>query len=1058
MDFLHPWQRLESAGLPVYIDPERPDWFVPDATADVLLRGLKQGLAPHAAARKAGFGEPAAGLLAVERLRGQLNSAPPPPYRGRAAALRLTGLKECWFHLTDRCNLACRHCLFAASPGASRSLAPEALRQGLAEARALGATLLCFTGGEPFVYPGFTRLLAELFTDPAVHAVVLTNGLLLAEELAALKALPADRLHLQVSLDGLGETHEALRGAGTFARLLANLDAVQAAGLAVTLSVAVESANVDELPGLVAFAAERGIKNLHFLWHFVRGKGSAAQFVAPARILPRLCEAQLLAEERGVVIDNVEALAAQVFSSPGTRFDLSNSGWESLAVGPDGVIYPSPALVGVAELAAGPLADGLEAVWRQSPVLETVRRATLIDAAAGSDNPLGFLVGGGDIDHSYLAGGTLVGHDPYLELYRGLALWLIARQAGRYPARAVGELLLRMGEVRRDCPSGGEVALTHCNCVVSLAGDAGHESVRAFYGAAARTANEEIANPFAPEQQQARFIPAESRKKSYGCGSPVSDAGLGKGEVVVDLGSGSGVECFMAAEKVGPEGKVFGIDMTDDMLALARRAQPQVAARLGYDNVEFRQGYLEQIPLADGTAHAVISNCVINLSPDKRRTFHEIFRILRPGGRLVVSDIATDRAIPVTIKNDARFRGECLGGALEQEQLLGMLRGAGFVGLRLVKRFPYREEGGVTFYSLTFSGYKPEPVREVEVVYRGPFAAVTTEAGILLPHGKRVRLGLAEARALDESVFVLDQAGAVTNLAMASSCCAPFPQPAPLPLASAGGSCCGGEGGDSSPKPGKIVSLTPKAAPQAAPENGRHRAGCMVCGGTLTYLAREREAACHYCGGRYRTNALCDQEHFVCDHCHQQDGLSAIRLLCAESREEDMLRLLQQIRRHPAIPLHGPEHHAMVPGVILATYRNRGGRLDREAILTGIERGSRVPGGVCGFWGNCGAAAGVGIAFSVLLAATPLTPQARQQAQGVTTRVLGRIAAIRGGRCCQRESVTALREAAAISRELLPVSLLAEAAFVCEQSDRNRECIGRRCPLSGGGAALGEEG
>ncbi|MDH3394152.1 MAG: DUF5714 domain-containing protein, partial [Desulfobulbaceae bacterium] len=139
---------------------------------------------------------------------------------------------------------------------------------------------------------------------------------------------------------------------------------------------------------------------------------------------------------------------------------------------------------------------------------------------------------------------------------------------------------------------------------------------------------------------------------------------------------------------------------------------------------------------------------------------------------------------------------------------------------------------------------------------------------------------------------------------------------------------------------------------------------------------------------------------------------------------------------------------------------NLGGPVSREAILTGIERGSKVPGGVCGFWGNCGAATGVGIAFSVILEATPLTAGSRQHAQEVTARVLGRVAAVKGGRCCQRETVTALREAAAISAEMLPVTLRAEATFACGQSGGNRECIRKQCPLWGvsekGSTALGE--
>ena len=204
--------------------------------------------------------------------------------------------------------------------------------------------------------------------------------------------------------------------------------------------------------------------------------------------------------------------------------------------------------------------------------------------------------------------------------------------------------------------------------------------------------------PLAPAQDQADFIPEDSRKRSYGCGSPVTDAAPQPGETLVDLGSGSGVECFMAAAAVGAQGQVFGIDMTDEMLRLATASKQEVTARLGYDNVEFRKGFLEQIPLDDQCADIVISNCVINLSPDKRQTYREIFRVLKPGGRMVISDIITDTAIPPSIKNNVLYRGECLGGAMQQEELVAMLEAAGFAAIRLVKRFPLSSGGGNGFF------------------------------------------------------------------------------------------------------------------------------------------------------------------------------------------------------------------------------------------------------------------------------------------------------------------------------------------------------------------------
>ncbi|HET97205.1 MAG TPA: methyltransferase domain-containing protein [Desulfurivibrio alkaliphilus] len=1067
------WQRLEYAGRAIYINPEKPDWVVANDRADELLRALQaagtleQAVCAVGRGRGAGGGGLAAELVAAGRLCARLDG-PATPYRGRLEALagedgvRGAGeggsavplaLKECWFHLTNNCNLACRHCLFASRPGREAETLPgELLGEGLRQAGRLGCNLFYFTGGEPFTYPDFAAILGELLAADEKHVVVLTNGLLLKEQLPQLLRLPRERLHLQISLDGLEQRHDQLRGRGSFSRLVAALQLLRQHGLAATLAVAVNRENVEQLADLVDFAAAQGVANLHLLWHFVRGQGSREQFVPPAEILPRLLEAQERAQGCGVLIDNVETLRAQVFSSPGTRYDLANTAWESLAVGPDGRIYPSPALVGVAALACGSLGEGLGRVWRESPVLRKIRASSLLDSEAWRRNPLRFIVGGGDLDHSYLAGGELVGHDPYLELYNGLALWLMASQADGYPRSQGTEekpaLLLTMGDLRHDCSDGGgEVAFTHCNCVISLAAERGHGQVREFYAAAARSAREDIANPLAPEQALATFIPEEARRKSYGCGSPVHDAALRAGEVLVDLGSGSGVECFLAAKAVGAAGRVYGIDMTAEMLALANHSKAAVVRELGYDNLQFRLGFLEKIPLPDGCADVVISNCVINLSPDKRRVFHEIYRVLKPGGRLVVSDVITDGAVPLKIKNSERFRGECLGGAMRQEELLAMLAGCRFTGTRLLKRFPYRREEGVSFYSLTFAADKPEPEPEPsrEVIYRGPFAAVLTEEGYLLRKGQRVALPLGAAEGRDESIFVVDGAGAVTNLALGGGCCAPFPSPSPekiLPDSAVpvtgptngpdlpdlvGGSCC--------PAPAEV-----KAA--------RHRAGCLVCGGEIVYDRDQREYSCYYCGGRKQSNAACAQGHYICDDCHQRDGLSAIRVICAETREQDMLALLAQIRRHPAIPMHGPEHHALVPGVILATYRNRGGKLDKESILTGIERGSRVPGGVCGFWGNCGAAVGVGIAFSVLLAATPMTPEPRRRVQEITARVLGAVARISGARCCQREAWVALKEAAAISRELLPVPLLAAARFKCEQAAANKQCVGRRCPLA----------
>jgi hypothetical protein len=163
-----------------------------------------------------------------------------------------------------------------------------------------------------------------------------------------------------------------------------------------------------------------------------------------------------------------------------------------------------------------------------------------------------------------------------------------------------------------------------------------------------------------------------------------------------------------------------------------------------------------------------------------------------------------------------------------------------------------------------------------------------------------------------------------------------------------------------------------------------------------------------------------------------------------------MIALFRRIRAHRAIHVHGPEHHALVPGVILATYRNLGGAISDEKIRSAIRRGAGVPGGACGFLGTCGAAVGVGVAFSVILEASPLTPVARRIVQSITSEVLAEIAKVEAARCCQRECWLALTKAAELSTTWLPVALHAEDPMACDQARLNDECIGAACELYDG--------
>ena len=173
---------------------------------------------------------------------------------------------------------------------------------------------------------------------------------------------------------------------------------------------------------------------------------------------------------------------------------------------------------------------------------------------------------------------------------------------------------------------------------------------------------------------QTAGIPAEALLASLGCGNPTALAELHEGEVVLDLGSGGGIDVLLSAKRVGPTGKAYGLDMTDEMLALAMANKE----RAGADNVEFLRGHIESIPLPSNTVDVVISNCVINLSGDKRRVLAEAFRVLRPGGRFAVSDVIVREGLPEPVKASMAMWTGCVGGALEESEFLALLREVGF--------------------------------------------------------------------------------------------------------------------------------------------------------------------------------------------------------------------------------------------------------------------------------------------------------------------------------------------------------------------------------------------
>ncbi|MGH9317912.1 MAG: methyltransferase domain-containing protein, partial [Thermoanaerobaculia bacterium] len=416
-------------------------------------------------------------------------------------------------------------------------------------------------------------------------------------------------------------------------------------------------------------------------------------------------------------------------------------------------------------LACGRVTDNsLAAIFRSSPVLERFREATLAHRPQAAADPFRFLTGGGDIEHAYVFSsgenrdGDLCAPDPYYPI----AVALVQRAMGEVAAarrdarnRRSGydapALYHAMGEGSIACGLADGAAaempvLTlHSNCVLSFDVDKPRELVRQYYGKAAETPRAELCCPTRFDEAEISHIPRAVIDRFYGCGSPVALTNLKEGETLLDLGSGAGIDVFIAARKVGPSGRAIGVDMTDPMLAVANENKPLVAASLGYDAVEFRKGFLEAIPAEAKSIDVVTSNCVVNLSPDKDRVFAEMWRVLKDNGRVVIADIVGDRDVPPHLKTNSELWGECTVGALTAEGFVAALEKAGFHGIEILKKAYWKSIEGQPFYSMTVRGYKFEKTagcvyKGQRAVYLGPGKAFVDEEGHTFPRGLEVEI------------------------------------------------------------------------------------------------------------------------------------------------------------------------------------------------------------------------------------------------------------------------------------------------------------------------------
>lgn len=307
------------------------------------------------------------------------------------------------------------------------------------------------------------------------------------------------------------------------------------------------------------------------------------------------------------------------------------------------------------------------------------------------------------------------------------------------------------------------------------------KAVRERYEKGARLQEAALCCPVEYDKRFLEVIPREIIERDYGCGDP--SRYVQPGETVLDLGSGTGKICYIVSQMVGPEGKVIGVDMNEEMLRLARRYRKEIGDKLGYHNVEFRRGkiqdlkldldradlYLRENPVhnasdllayeefvqeqessqplvADESVDLVVSNCVLNLVKDenKKQLFEEIYRVLKRGGRVAISDIVSDEPVPAHLKNDPELWSGCISGALREDEFLNAFAAIGFYGIRIEKRddTPWQTVEGIEFRSITVTAYKgkegPCLERNQAVIYRGPWKAVVDDDGHTLYRGERM--------------------------------------------------------------------------------------------------------------------------------------------------------------------------------------------------------------------------------------------------------------------------------------------------------------------------------
>ncbi len=750
----------EKDGIYLFIDPESPNWISVNRTGAEIIElcngNNRVSDIQKAIAKRYGIGDDkteevykevaefvnAVGTIDFVSDKKFLRL----PYPGRERVIKPDRLDELWIYATLACNLRCKHCLVSAGKSLEGELSTEEIKGLVDEACELGVNRFYITGGEPFVRKDIFDIIDYITNMKGRELIILTNAMLLDDEnIATLQSLRTPRLVIQVSLEGPNaEIHDRLRGKGSFERALNGIRNLLNAGIVPIVSTAINKYNEDHIKETSNFLSTLGVKEHSILWMHAKGRGAnnLNELYVPsdkiAQIMRDLKKEYLTEDD--VIVDNMEAVKARIRAKRGRKYDLCHNCWDKICVNADGHVYPCASLNGDKNFDAGSIRErSLKDIWLNSDIMARCRTNTILNKHECNTCYLRYFCGGGCQSHSYYASevdtgrGMIEAPDPYCSTYKALyedALWSLASE-GVYQQEKDGyvtptvfnamdaKLPSYLANGFKSTDRRFDVGCHHCTCVLSVnvEGDEdvckpeikGHvtKTVKLKFSKAAKAPVTDYYCPTGYDPKDLEHIPNEVLEVSYGCGNPAALADIKEGETILDLGSGGGIDCFIAAKKVGRNGRVIGVDMTDEMIEKATESARKVAEVLGYNVVEFRKGNIMELPAEDNSVDLVISNCVINLTEDKTKVIEEIFRILKPGGRFIISDIVSDKPVPGYMKRDKELWSACISGALTDRRFTEIAKDAGFSNISMIHNYLYKKVEYISFYSVTLKGNKP---------------------------------------------------------------------------------------------------------------------------------------------------------------------------------------------------------------------------------------------------------------------------------------------------------------------------------------------------------------